>query len=124
MLKSFKSNPHVVLTRLVGLNIVLDVLAFAIWAMFPAYQWSIYRLGFTIVGFEAIVAAALFTLTLFGLQKRRTWAPKFSVIVTIAQRVFATYVFFPSPAILLTLAWSLAIIYFAIQTIKIQNQHS
>ena len=124
MLKSFGSNLHKTLTRLIALNIVLDIIAIAIWAAFPAIQWSIYRLGFSIVGTEAALAVALFALTLFGLSKKQKWAPILAIAVTVTQRVFATYVFFPSPAIALTLIWSLVIIYFAYKTIKTPNEHS
>lgn len=113
MLKTFITNHHKILTGLIGLNIVFDLAAVAIWAAFPAIQWSIYRLGFIIVGAEAIIAATLFALTLFGLLKKQKWAPILAIAITVAQRVFATYVFFPSPAIAITLVWSLIIIYFA-----------
>lgn len=108
----FRAKPHKILLRLVAANIVLDIIAIAIWA-FPATQWSIYRLGFQIVGAEAALAAALFVLTLFGLIKRKKWAPILAIGLTVTQRVFATYVFFPSSAIALTTIWSLLIIYFA-----------
>ena len=113
-----KINPHKVLTTFVALNIVLDVLAIAIWKVVPATQWSIYQFGFTIVGAEAALAAALFTLTLFGLMKKKKWAPFLAIALTIIQRSFATYVFFPSTAIPVTSIWSLLIIYFAYRDIK------
>jgi hypothetical protein len=116
------SNPkftyHKALTVLVGANIALDIIAILIWGINPQTQWSIYRLGFTIVGAEAAVAAGFFSVTLFGLIKKRKWAPKLAIAITIAQRVFGTYVFFPSLAILITLTWSLIIIFVAYQTIK------
>lgn len=101
------------LIRLVVANIVLDAIAIAIWSAFPATQWSIYRLGFSVVGAEAVLAAALFALTLFWLIKRKKRAPFLAVTITITQRVFATYVFSLSIANALTLIWSLLIIYFA-----------
>ena len=70
--RKFGSRPHRILTRMVAANIVLDLIAITIWGAFPATQWSIYRLGFLIVGAEAGLAAALFALTLFGLTKRKT----------------------------------------------------
>jgi hypothetical protein len=54
------------------------------------------RLGFTVVGTEAAVAAVLFAVILFGLMKKKSWAPILAIAVTVVQRVFATYVFFPS----------------------------
>lgn len=111
--KFFDANPHKTLTRLIALNIVFDIVAIAIWAAFPAVQWSIYQLGFAIVGAEAALAAALFAVVLFGLRKKRKWAPVLAIAITVAQRVFGTYVFFPSPAIAVTLIWSLVIVYFA-----------
>jgi len=107
-----------ILTGLVAANIALDVIAILIWGLAPATQWSIYRLGFTIVGAEAAIAAAMFALTLFGLIKKRSWAPKLTIVITVAQRIFGTYVFFPSLAIFITLAWSLIIIIIAYLTIK------
>jgi len=116
------SNPkityHKALTVLVGANIALDIIAILIWGLAPATQWSIYRLGFTLVGIEAAIAASLYAITLFGLIKKQSWAPKLAIATTITQRVFGTYVFFPSLAILITLAWSLIIIFTAYQTIK------
>ena len=119
--KAFHGKKHKILTRLVGLNIVFDLIAIAIWAVFPNLQWTIYRLGFSIVGTEAALAAALFALTLFGLRKKQKWAPILAIIITVTQRVFATYVFFPSPALILTLIRSLVIIYFAYPEMKNPN---
>jgi hypothetical protein len=113
-----KTDPHKILTRLIAINIVLDVLAIAIWTVFPATQWSIYQLNFTIVGTEAALAAVVFSLTLFGLTRKRKWAPFLAIVMTAIQRGFATYVFFPSTAIVVTLIWSLLIIYFAYKAIE------
>jgi len=120
-----KTHPHKILTIFVALNIVLDIFAIAVWAAFPETQWSIYQLGFTIVGAEAALAAALFTLTFFGLIKKKKWAPYLAIALTIIQRSFATYVFFPSTAIAVTSIWSLLIIYFAYRDIKCKEiEHS
>jgi hypothetical protein len=113
-----KTNPHKILTLLISSNIVLDSLAIVIWAVFPSTQWSIYKLGFTIVGAEAGVAIVLFAFVLFGLLKKKNFAPFLAISLTITQRVFATYVFFPSKALLVTLMWSILIIYFAQADIK------
>ena len=94
------------------LNVVFDVIAIAIWVTMPATRTWL-NLGFEIVSLEAPVAAALFTLTLIGLLRRQKWAPSLAIAVPIAQRIFGTFVFFPSPAIVITLAWSLLIIYSA-----------
>jgi hypothetical protein len=120
--KKFSKNPHKTLTHLVAANIFLDILAIAIWGLFPSTQWSIYQLDFTIVGTEAVIAAALFALTLFGLIKSKRWAPYLAIILTINQRVFANYVFFLSIGNVITLIWSLLIIYFAYLDIKQPNQ--
>jgi hypothetical protein len=113
-----KISHHKMLTLFVGLNVFLDAFAVAIWAGFPATQWSIYQLGFTVVGAEAAIAAALFAFTLFGLLKNRRWAPFLAIALTVTQRSFATYVFFPSTAIFVTLIWSILIVYFAYGEIK------
>ncbi|HSV49651.1 MAG TPA: hypothetical protein VLH35_04985 [Candidatus Acidoferrales bacterium] len=60
----------------------------------------------------------MFAVTLFGLLKKKKWAPILALVVTVNQRVFATYVFFPSTAIFVTLIWSLVIIYFSYRDIK------
>jgi hypothetical protein len=124
-----RANPHKMLTRLIATNIVLDCTAIAIWTAFPATQWSIYRLGFLIIGPEAAIAAMLFALTLFGLIKRKKWAPFLAIAITVTQRVFGNSAFFPNPADIMiqpliltpnaaTLIWSFIIIYFAYKDIK------
>jgi hypothetical protein len=116
--KKFSKKPHQTLTRLVAANIFLDFLAIAIWGLFPSTQWSIYQLNFTVVGIEAAIAAALFAATLAGLIKSKSWAPYTAIILTINQRVFANYVFFLSIGNVITLIWSLLIIYFAYLDIR------
>ena len=119
MSKSSSSNPHKILTRLIAANIVLDIIAIAIWASLPANTWNgMYRLDSLIAGSEAALAAAFFAVALFGLKKRQTWAPILAITITVIQRVFAAYVFFPSIAIPIPLIWSLVIIYFALKDIK------
>jgi len=134
MTKYLLANPHKTLTRLVAANIGFDIIAVAFWTAFPATQWSIYRLGFSIVGTEAIFAAALFAIALFGLVRRKRWAPFLAIAITVTQRVFSNYAFFPEPANILvqpliltpnvtTLTWSLIVIYFAYKDIKTSNKH-
>jgi hypothetical protein len=118
--RKFGDKPHKMLTGMVVANIVLDFVAIAIWGLLPSTQWSIYRLGFSVVGAEAALAAALFALTLFGLIKRKTWSPFLAIVLTVIQRAFATYIFFPSSALVVTLIWSLMIIYFAYKDIGTQ----
>jgi hypothetical protein len=116
-----KIGPHKMLTALVASNITLDVIAIAVWAGFPSTQWSIYQLGFTIVGAEAALAAVVYAITLCGLVKKQSWAPLLAIVMTVIQRCFATYVFFPSTAIAVTTIWSLLIIYFAIRDNKFKK---
>jgi len=113
----FRTKSHKILIRLVAANMVLDIVAIAIWVI-PEAQWNIYRLGVLIVGTEAAIAAGLFALALFGLIKRKKWAPFLAIALPLAQRVFGTYVFFPSTGIALTTIWSLLIIYFAYKDIN------
>jgi hypothetical protein len=114
---SLKLSYYKVLKGLIAANIALDVIAVLIWGLSPATQWSIYRLGFSVVGSEAAIAAVVFGFALFGLVKMKSWAPKLVIAVTVFQRVFGTFVFFPSLAIFVTLAWSLIIIFIAHRTI-------
>jgi hypothetical protein len=119
MSKPSSSHPHKKLIRLITANIVLDIIAIAIWAALPANTWNgMYRLDSLIASSEAALAATFFAITLFGLRKRQTWAPILAITITVSQRVFAIYVFFPSIAIPIPLVWSLAIIYFAFKDIK------
>lgn len=124
VVKKLSRNPHRTLIRLVAANIVLDVVAIAIWGLFPATQWSIYNLDFLTVGIEATIASILFALTLFGLIKTKRWAPILAIIITVNQRVFTNYVFFLSIGNIITLTWSLLIIYFAYEDIKHPNKQS
>jgi hypothetical protein len=119
MSKSSSANPHKTLTLLIASNIILDITAIVIWAALPANTWNgMYRLDSLIAGSEAALAAAFFAVTLFGLKRNQKWAPILAIAITVTQRVFAAYVFFPSIAIPLPLIWSLVIIYFAFKDIK------
>ncbi len=123
MLKSSSANPHRKLTLLIAANIVLDITAIAIWVGLPTNIWNgMYRLDSFIAGLEAALAAAFFTVALFGLKRNQKWAPILAIVITVTQRVFAVYVFFPSTAIPIPLIWSLVIIYFAYKDIKIQKK--
>ena len=109
-------NLHKTLMRLVAANIGLDIVAILIWAALPAGTWNgLYRLDSLIASVEAAVAAVLFALTLFFLKRNYQWAPIMAIVLTITQRVFAVYVFFPSYFIPVPLIWSSVIIYFAIK---------
>ena len=123
MSKPSRANPHKTLTLLIIANIVLDITAIAIWAALPTNTWNgMYRLDSLIASLEAALAAASFGVTLFGLKKRQKWAPILAIAITVTQRVFAFYVFFPSIAIPIPLIWSLVIIYFAFKDIKISEK--
>jgi hypothetical protein len=118
--RKYGAKPHKILIQLVAANIALDIIAIAIWGAIPATQWSIYHLGFSIVGAEAAGAAAFFALALYGLTKNQKWAPVLAVAVTVTQRVFAAYVFSVNIASALTLSWSLVIVYFVYRDLKQQ----
>ena len=122
MPKSSVAKPHKTLTRLIAANIVLDIIAIIVWAALPANTWNgMYRLDSLIASLEAAFAAGLFAVTFFGLRKMQKWALILAIAVTITQRVFAIYVFFPSIAIPIPLIWSLAIIYFAYKDTKVSK---
>ena len=114
----YNKKPYKTLTTLVGANIVLDLIAIAIWVLFPQFRWSIYNLDFVIVSIEAAVASGLFAIVLIGLKKAKRWAPIVAIIITISQRVFTNYVFFLSIMNIITVVWSSLIIYFAYSVIK------
>ncbi len=112
-----RRSPQKILTRIVAANIILDVTAMVLW-LFPETQWSVYQLGYMAAITEAGIAAAVFAAAFYGLRRGKTWAPKTALVMTIVQRVFATYIFFPSPALLLTLVWSIMLAAFAALSIK------
>jgi hypothetical protein len=113
------SKAHKTLMRLIAANIILDIIAIAIWAALPAGTWNgMYRLDSLIASVEAAVAAALFAVTLFALKKQLKWAPIIAITLTITQRAFAIYVFYPSYFIPIPLVWSIVIIYYALKDLQ------
>jgi hypothetical protein len=87
MSKSSSVNPQKTLTRLIAANIVLDITAIAIWAALPANTWNgMYRLDSLIASSEAALAAVFFAVTLFGLKRRKKWAPILAIAITITQK--------------------------------------
>jgi chromate transport protein ChrA len=114
-------NPIKTLTRLVALNIVFDAIAIATWTALPSSGGNLHYINTSVASIEAAIAIVLFAVTLFGLTKKQSWAPKAAIAITIIQRTFATIVFFPSPGIIATLIWSIIIIYFAYKTIKTET---
>ena len=122
MPKPSSGNAHKTLMRLVAANIVLDIIAIVIWAALPAGTWNgLYRLDSLIASVEAAVAAVLFGLTLYCLKRNLRWAPILAIVLTVTQRAFAVYVFYPSYFIPVPMIWSLVIIYFAIKTLRQQK---
>lgn len=123
MSKSPVSGPHKTLTRLIAANIVLDITAIVIWATLPPDTWNgMYRLDSLTAMIEAAIAAVVFGLTFLGLKSNKKWAPLLAIAITVIQRVFAVYVFFPSIAIPVPLIWSLVIIYFAVKSLRAQQK--
>ena len=122
IVKKFSKQPHKTLKKLILANIALDLVAIAIWILFPEFRWTVYNLDFVIVSVEAAVASGLFAITLIGLMKSKKWAPYLAIVITINQRVFSNYVFFLSIMNVITLIWSLLIIYFAYLDLKHTNQ--
>src|SRR5512137_1395700 len=116
---SKSSDPHKTLTRLIASNIVLDITAIVIWVSLPPDTWNgMYRLDSLTAMIEAAIAAVFFGLTFLGLRRRKKWAPVLAIAITVIQRIFAGYVFFPSIAIPFPLIWSLVIIYFAVKDLR------
>ncbi len=120
-MKIFESNPHKILTRLVALNVVLEVIIIIVWFSLPGAGNNLHFIGTTEAIVEAAIAVGLFSIALFGLTKKQQWGPVLVIAVTVAQRLFGTYVFFPRPGIIATLIWSIIIVYFGYRTIKISN---
>jgi hypothetical protein len=114
-MKLFRDN-YKMLTRLVGLNVIFDLIAIAIWFLVPSTQPSL-LLGVSIAYVDAAVAAALFAVAYFGIVKRQKWGSMLAIAVTVIQRVINFFQFYRI-AIVFTTIWSILIIYYAYRELK------
>jgi hypothetical protein len=64
------------------------------------------------------LGGSVFCSNALWFEKKEKMAPILAIAITLTQRVFAFYVFFPSIAIPIPIIWSLVIIYFAVKDIK------
>jgi hypothetical protein len=110
------SNPHTMLTRLVGLNLIFDVIAVAIWFFVPSTQTSL-MLGVSVAYIDAAVAAALFAVAFLGIMKKQKWGAILAIAVTVTQRII-NFFQFERVAVVFTLIWSILIVYFAYKELK------
>ena len=116
------SDSHRIFTRLVWLNIALDVLSIPIWIALPLTQTSFS--GATLIVdpvlaiVDAILAAAVFALALFGIIKKKKWGTYLAVTATIAQRVTGLFIFAPNIFMAIEVIWSLLIIFFAYKELQ------
>jgi hypothetical protein len=121
-MKIFGYNPHKTLMRLVVLNIVFDVIAVAMWVGFPEVGGNLHYVGTLAASVEAAIAAGLFAVALLGLARKQLWGLGLAIAVTMAQRIFAAFVFFPSLGIIITLIWSSLIVYFGYRTLEANSR--
>jgi hypothetical protein len=96
MQKIFR-DPHKMLVRLVGLNVAFDVFSIPIWVILPYTRSSFSSLTLnvdtTIQVVDAAIAAAVFTVALFGILGKRKWGAYLAIAATVAQRVVGVYNF-------------------------------
>lgn len=115
-------NPHRMLKRLVGLNIAFDVLSIPIWI---AFNFTSSSLSTTTVNanvpaaiVDAVVAAAVFAVAIYGLVDSRKWGAYVAIAATIGQRVAGLFIFPLNVGMAVEIVWSLLIIFFAYRVLR------
>ena len=119
------SDPHKMLIRLVGLNAFFDLITIPLWAilpMLPTYglsqSGSTLTVNNTIAIADAAVAVAVFAIAVFGIMKKRKWGSMLAIGGTIAQRIIGAFMFSLNVGMIVEIAWSLLIVYFAYKELK------
>jgi len=112
---------HKILMFFVIINIVGDIGNVALWWANSASRAASLNTGY--IGVAAgvgnaliagtivlLVVAAVYIVALFGLLKRRTWAPELIIVVSVANRALALVLYFISPAFAFWAIWSIILI--------------
>ena len=112
---------HKILIIFVAINIVGDVGNVAFWWVNSASRASSLNTGFigTVAGrgnaliagtVILLVVAAIYIVALFGLLKKRKWAPQLIVAISVVNRAFALVLYLISPAFAFWAVWSIILI--------------
>ena len=112
---------HKILVVFVAFNIVGDIGNVAFWWAYPASRVASLNTGY--IGSYAGVSNALtagtvilllvsvvYIATLFGLLRRKIWAPKIIIAISVVNRALALVLYFISPAFAFWAVWSIVLI--------------
>jgi hypothetical protein len=123
---------HKLLIVLVAINIIGDIGNIAFWWISPASRTA--SLNTSIIGAHAGVQAAIaagtlillvvsvvYIVALFGLLKRKIWAPKLIIAISVVNRGLAILLYYISPAFAFWGVWSIILI--AVAYLDWSNMH-
>jgi hypothetical protein len=112
---------HKILIVLVAINIIGDIGNVLFWWISPASRTA--SLNTSIIGAHAGVQAALaagtlillvvsvvYIVALFGLLKKKMWAPKIIIAISVVNRALALVLYYISPAFAFWAVWSIILI--------------
>ena len=111
---------HKILIIFVTLNIIGDIGNVAFWWANRASRESIYQafIGVNAGVDNALIAgttilaviSAIYIVALFGLIKRRKWAPQLIIAISVANRALSLVLYLISPAFAFWAIWSIILI--------------
>jgi hypothetical protein len=112
---------HKILIAFVAINIVGDIGNVAFWWVYSASRAASLNTGY--IGINAGVSSALaagtvilllvsvlYIVTLYGLLRRKMWAPKIVIAISVVNRALALVLYFISPAFAFWAVWSIILI--------------
>ena len=112
---------HKILIIFIILNIVGDIGNVAFWWISPVSRSASLNTGY--IGVNAgidtaltagtvilLVVSAIYLVSLIGLLKRKLWAPKLIIAISVANRGLALVLYFISPAFVFWAVWSIILI--------------
>lgn len=112
---------HKVLIVLVTINIIGDIGNVLFWWINPASRAASLNTG--VIGVYAgvhaalsagtlilIIVSAVYTIALFGLLKRKLWASKLIIVISVVNRALALVLYYISGAFAFWAVWSIVLI--------------
>jgi hypothetical protein len=112
---------HAILMLFVTINILGDIGNIAFWWANPDSREASLNTGYiaSVVGADnaliagtviLLVVAIVYTVALFGLMKKRVWAPLLVIAISIANRALALPLYFISPAFAFWAVWTIILV--------------
>jgi uncharacterized membrane protein YoaK (UPF0700 family) len=112
---------HKILIVFVAINIVGDIGNVAFWWANPASRAASLntsyigvnagvRNAFTIGTVILLLVSVVYMVALYGLLKRKIWAPKIIIAISVVNRALALVLYFISPAFAFWAVWSIILI--------------